>query len=537
MHIFQYLFVFTIIFSLGGKAQTEGNGKTIDITSSFKPTLLPPKKIIPTASPATNTATKTALKYDVPATLLSFKYAPTTLKPLAFSDTTRQQEDRGYVKAGFGNFSTPYVKAAINYGNGETVNGNLEGLFTSSKGKLAFQEFTKYGIKTNAILQVQENLSLQGRAGFSGQTLYQFGFRPDTLKPNRDSLRLNYNDIHLGASVGNSRANDFGVFFKADLDANFFSDNRNGNETSFAFDAPIQKEMSEQLTVEVGLRGLMSKVNMTDTSFANNLIMVQAVARLKLKENILLNAGLLPSWNNGNFNLLPIAVLEAYLPNSDVVFEAGITGGFVQNTWRSLVAFNPWIAQPNRITHSRNIEYSASVKGSLNKNWFFRIKAQVQKRFDVPLFINDSMDGRSFDIIWEPSMLITGGTGEITWQVGDKYLWNTQMTVRGFSQLKQASEAFGLLPFEIQSSFRGKIMEKLYGKIDFYHFGAPWRINNEKTDKGGGGLDMNLGAEFDIKKNLKLWLQFNNLFNDTYQRWNQYPVLGFQAIGGVIYKF
>jgi hypothetical protein len=518
-------------------SQKEGSGKTIDITSSFKPSLLPPKKIIPAASPLTGASSRTDMKYDVPAALLSFKYAPAPLKPLAFSDTAKAEEDRGYVKAGFGNFSTPYVKAALNYGNGETVNGNIEGLFTSSKGKLPFQEFTRYGVKTNAIFQVDENLSVQGRGGFSGQTLYRYGFQPDSLKPDRDSLKLNYNDIHLGASVGNSRANDYGVYYKADLDANFFSDNHKGNETSFAFDAPIHKEINETISVEVGVKGMLSKVSLADTSFSNNLTMVEAGARIKLTENVTLKAALVPSWNNGSFHLLPIAEMEAYLPNSDVVFEAGITGGYVQNTWRSLVGFNPWIAQPGRITHSRNIEYAAAVKSSLNENWFFRVKASVNKRFDVPLFVNDSLDGRSFDILWEPSMLITGGTGELVWQVGDKYLWNTQMTIRGFSGLKQAAEPFGLLPFEIQSSFRGEIVEKLYGKVDFYHFSAPWRLKEGKADRGGGGLDMNIGAEFELKNNLKLWLQFNNLFNDTYQRWNQYPVLGFQAIGGVIFKF
>jgi hypothetical protein len=29
----------------------------------------------------------------------------------------------------------------------------------------------------------------------------------------------------------------------------------------------------------------------------------------------------------------------------------------------------------------------------------------------------------------------------------------------------------------------------------------------------------------------------NNLLNNTYQRWNQYNVLGFNVLGGVVYSF
>jgi len=50
-------------------------------------------------------------------------------------------------------------------------------------------------------------------------------------------------------------------------------------------------------------------------------------------------------------------------------------------------------------------------------------------------------------------------------------------------------------------------------------------------------FDMNAGLEFRITKNLNLWSQFNNLFNKEYQRWNQYPVYGFNFVAGVVFSF
>jgi hypothetical protein len=518
-------------------AQKEDGSKTIDITSSFKPSLVPPKKIIPNASPATANAVKPSLTYNIPAQQLKFRYTPAPLKPLAYKDTSRPVEDRGYVKAGYGNFATPYIRAALNFGNGTVSNGNVEGHYTSSKGKLPYQQFSRYGIKANGIFQLDENHSLQARAGFSGQNLYRYGYKPDTLVIPEDSLKLNYNNIHLGATLGNRKANNLGVYYKAVLDGHFFSDNHNGNETALHYDLPLEKILNEKVTFEVGIKGVLHKLNTDDTSFSNNLTMVRAGASFTVKENLKVKLALMPSWSSGNFNLLPVIEVESYMPDKDLVLQAGVTGSYIENTWRSLTAFNPWIVQPTQLNHARNIEFFGAVKGTLSENWFYRIKGSFNRRYNQALYVNDSIDGRTFLVRWEPSMNIVTGLAELVWQQGDKYTWTNTLVMNGYSGLKQSSKAYGLLPFEITSTFRGKILDKLTGKVDLYNFGQAWRLGNGKPDKGEGGVDLNLGAEFEVYKNVKLWLQFNNLFNNEYQRWNQYPVLGFQAIGGVIFKF
>jgi len=528
-----------LVFFMGTAlfAQKEEGSKTIDITSSFKPSLIPPKKIIPNASPAPANTLKPSLTYSIPAQQLKFRYTPSPLKPLAFKDTSRPVENRGYVKAGYGNFSTPYIRAALNFGNGTVSNGNVEGLYTSSKGKQPYQQFARYGVKANGIFQLDENHSLQARAGFTGQNLYRYGYKPDSLVIPKDSLKLNYNDINLGATIGNRKANNLGVYYKAVLDGHFFSDNNNGNETALHYDLPLEKVLNEKVTFEVGIKGVLDKVNTDDTSFSNNLTMVRAGASFTIKENIKVKLGLIPSWSNGSFNLLPVAEVESYLPEKDLVLQAGVTGSYIENTWRTMAAYNPWMQQPEQLNHSRNLEIFGGVKGTLSENWFFRIKGSYNRRFNQPLYVNDSMDGRTFLVRWEPSLNIVTGLGELVWQQGDKYTWTNTLVVNGFNGLDQSSKAYGLLPFELTSSFRGKIMDKLIAKADLYNFGQAWRLSNGKPDKGEGGVDLNLGAEFEVYKNVKLWLQFNNLFNNEYQRWNQYQVLGFQAIGGVIFKF
>jgi outer membrane receptor protein involved in Fe transport len=76
----------------------------------------------------------------------------------------------------------------------------------------------------------------------------------------------------------------------------------------------------------------------------------------------------------------------------------------------------------------------------------------------------------------------------------------------------------------------------LYLKADLYNFAATWYPDKENSVKrSGSAFDLNAGLEFKVIKNIDLWVQFNNILNQKYERWNQYPVLGFQAMGGVIF--
>jgi hypothetical protein len=70
-----------------------------------------------------------------------------------------------------------------------------------------------------------------------------------------------------------------------------------------------------------------------------------------------------------------------------------------------------------------------------------------------------------------------------------------------------------------------------------YSFSGAWyrKVGSGDSKRGTSVLDLNAGIEFDVTAKLKLWLQLNNIANMDYQRWHQYRVLGFQALGGIIF--
>ena len=104
--------------------------------------------------------------------------------------------------------------------------------------------------------------------------------------------------------------------------------------------------------------------------------------------------------------------------------------------------------------------------------------------------------------------------------------------------LRDNHKAYGLLPAELNADMRVQIIKDLYLTTDLFAWsGTQYRKDNGDNAKLKGALDLNAGLDFQITKNLKVWSQFNNIFNKQYQRWNQYPVYGFNFVAGVIFAF
>ena len=112
------LVIAALLASLSVTAQkdTLKKGTTIDITSSYKPVLRNAVKINFSASHLNADTGKPKMFYTVPAQNLFYSYQPVALKPLALQqDTNLNLGMRNFLKAGFGNFSTPYVSAGFSF--------------------------------------------------------------------------------------------------------------------------------------------------------------------------------------------------------------------------------------------------------------------------------------------------------------------------------------------------------------------------------------------------------------------------------------
>ena len=138
----------------------------------------------------------------------------------------------------------------------------------------------------------------------------------------------------------------------------------------------------------------------------------------------------------------------------------------------------------------------------------------------------------------ESEMKVVNFGGEFGFAVHEKISIITGLTFNQYADLKDNAEAWGLAPLEFKTALRLQIIKDLWLKTDLFAWsGAQYLKKDGSSGKLSGVTDLNAGLEFKITKNINLWTQFNNIFNKEYQRWNQYPVYGFNFVGGVIFSF
>jgi hypothetical protein len=128
--------------------------------------------------------------------------------------------------------------------------------------------------------------------------------------------------------------------------------------------------------------------------------------------------------------------------------------------------------------------------------------------------------------------------GELGYNIEEKLSVITSLSINQFTGIQGQEKAWGLLPLELNTALRLLIIKDLWLKGDLFAWGGPRYLEKDGShQKLDGAFDLNAGLEFRITKNINLWTQFNNIFNKQYQRWNQYPVYGFNFVGGIIFSF
>jgi hypothetical protein len=198
---------------------------------------------------------------------------------------------------------------------------------------------------------------------------------------------------------------------------------------------------------------------------------------------------------------------------------------------------NPWIWAPSTVGNTKIEERYLGLKGSVSDHFNFSAKASLNIFDNQPLFVNDTASGKSFRTLNESELKMYSIGGEMGYTVGEKFSLISNLSLNGF-HLKDNAKAWGLLPLEWKTSMRAEVLKDLYVNTSLYIFDGPWSLTKQgKTNNLPMASDLSAGLEFKVYKNIKLWMQFNNIFNKEYQRWNQYPVYGFNFLGGIVFSF
>lgn len=512
--------------------------RSVEVTSTFKPVLKDAAKINMNATPPQADTTRPRLQYNIPNQNLLFAFQPGTLKPLALDvDTGGRWSNESYVKVGYGSLKTPYLESGISLGNGKTAGLNVYARHMASSGKREYQDFSNSNVDLNAFFQTPNNIEWNARIGGKQERYNKYGFQPETLSFPEDSINVKFQTIRGRVGFHNIARTELGISYAPEIKIDVFNDGLSNSESNTYINLPLQKSLGTTFAVDLALEANLSRYKPEGKdAIANNFVAIAPTLQYKTA-NLVVNAGIKPSWDKKDFKLFPNATAEFNTNDNRFSFQLGWIGYLRNSGFQYMAAYNPWIWTPANVYNTRVEERFAGFKGSVGNHFNYSAKVGFNKLNNQPLFTNDTASGKSFLVINESQMKVLHLGGEIGFTVGEKFSVISNLAINQYNTLHDNEKAWGLIPLEWKTNLRLQVLKDLYVKSDLNVFDGPWY--KTKNDRGniGMAMDLNAGVEFGIVKNVKLWAQFNNIFNSQYQRWHQYPVYPFQIMGGVVFSF
>ena len=525
------------------QAQDTTKRRTIDITSSFKPVLREAVKINFNAAPPAVDTSHPHLVYNIPSQYMFLSYQPGEMKPVALQrDTLTPWENYNYIKLGFGNVVLPYARLGFSFGDGKSTFINIFADQLSSHGSPEFQKSSLTDVKIAGTYKTQNNLEWNGSLGFKNDEYYLYGF-PDTVKYTADQLRQTFQTVEFNGSLRNTVPTEFGLLYHPNLKFSVFSDNHTpkGMETNAVLNLPLEKTIGKEFAFDLGFTADLTHYNLpVSTSAQNNNIYLVTPAFLVKTTNLFLQASVIPSWDKQQvFHLLPNFVADISTSDQRFTLQLGWIGYYDKGSYQRFESINPWLAQPDTLENTRVQELYGGIKGSVGNHFSYAAKVGYIQYNNMPLFVNDSINGgKDFQIRYASSMGDVQAHGELSYLQGEQFNVTAGVNINRYRDIQGQAEAWGLLPFEFKAALKWEAFKGFWAKVDLYTFdGAEYRAPNGVAFKGGTGTDMNAGVEFRILRQLNLWFQMNNIFNDKYERWHQYQVYGFNVLGGIVFSF
>lgn len=228
----------------------------------------------------------------------------------------------------------------------------------------------------------------------------------------------------------------------------------------------------------------------------------------------------------------------------------GIRGGLKQNTLRSLTSTNEFILPNAQLLNENKVfDAYAGFKGVLSQRTSFNIGASYARITNKALFVNDTLfsNRNKFSVIYDTMNIMTV-EGSMSYQINEKLKIDG---IGRFFSYETKSQAFAWNLPQLQFVLRGNytLKEKFIFNLDMaletgrkaLVFDST--IANVVVENGQYAAplktfaDINLGFEYKYNKNISGFLQLNNMVANRYARWYNYPVMGFQVMGGVTFKF
>ncbi|SHJ50730.1 TonB dependent receptor [Arenibacter nanhaiticus] len=387
---------------------------------------------------------------------------------------------------------------------------------------------------------------------------------------NSMDVKQNYFNVQAGGYL----AMEDSFFKRADVLVRRFWDATNSGENSAVlkpvFEIPVSEEL---LTFKV-------KADYVGGSFKNEAVssetndgqidysFLQAGINPSLKisdDQFSLNLGLNVVYgldmelSENNFYIYPTVTASYKLMEEMAIAYGGIEGDLKQNSFHGFVAENPYVS-PTLSIQPTDQQYDAYIglKGQLSPNFSYNIKGSYMAENRKPLFIHNAENtarnddksyyyGNTFQLFYDDVKTL-GLFGEMHLAVNNNFTMGVNAEVYDYDT-ETDNPAWNLpsltaslfMDYQIgEQWFMGANIFYVGERDDLYTVAAAGATVEEFATTAvalDGYVDVNAHLGYRINKQLSVFAKANNITNNTYMRWDNYQVQGFQVLAGATFKF
>lgn len=530
-----------LLFSTNSFAQKNTDVKSVDIVSAYRPKIgsLSKFQFIPTL-PAADSAKLTTTSFASSYPQLPV-YAVTSMRPLAYAaDTALVFNNRFYAKVGYGNLRSPLLKLFYNRVVGTKQGYQASFYHEGAKGKLPFQSYNQTRLSLDGFKQFS-TAKVGAGVVMKRDNVYQYGFRkPLTTLPAPVALKNIYSSLHFQLRAEPIQFPQSGIAYSGQFEGGFFFDQRSTQEKFVRASVPLEKKWNDKWSASMHLKLQQTSLASPKQSTLSNSL---ATANLLLSHwgrLVTLQAGAQPSVDRDGFALLPQLRGVIKIDSARLAIDGGVEGSVQFRSFESLYQENNWINLPSQLKNTRTTRFILGAAGSFNSYLSYRIQTAWSRIENMPLFVNDTSsrtDGSSFHVLVEPRMKQFQLSGTLHYQTVDRFAIHSTIAAASYSGLQQQRQAWGLLPLEWKTTLHVALLNKLSMDLESMVWrGALFLQTDGKAGRSKGAADINTQLVYNVHPSWQIWTRFNNLFNQTYQRWNQYPVYGLNFMAGIVFS-
>lgn len=558
-----------VVFSQRKKNDTINTG-VIDVVKPYTPSISDAFKVKENPSlDDETTETKKEVKYNIFSFPVASTFTPAKGKAAVVEKRAPVKLFDNYATLGVGTYTTILGEVYLNHAISR--NESVGGYFShhSSAGDienvLLDDNFSNTKINVNYASRLRD-LAWNVEAGFEHQAYNWYGL-PENYATNQgfaNTLDVGHTffDAHFGGDISfeDTYINSGSFFFRR------FGDNKDSGENRFVAKAKVDLPINgEEISTGIEFDYLGGSFNRNyftneELRYGNFLVSVSPSYEMK-QDDLTVNLGVTATYLNDResgdnlFYIYPNVTATYRLVNDVLIAYGGIEGGLIQNSYYGFASENPFVS-PTLVIKPTDQQYNAYIglKGKLSSNMSYNISGRYLADRDKALFINnltsfdlDAEDyeyGNSFGIMYD-DINTFGVAGEINVDVNRNFKLGLKAEYFTYSTDEQ-SEAWNLpdikgslfLDYQINKHwFTGVNLFYVGERKDLLSINDPIEGFMAMTVDLESYFDANAHLGYHINDQISTFVKANNIANNAYQRWQNYPVQSIQFLAGATFKF